>query len=107
MNSPSAIAYVVVNGLSLEKNTNDPMTVKSFLVVVTATAATAPKYFTITVYNHAPTKKDTLRKVNSMKYTGVSQKNMNACGSNSTTKKNMNTAPTALVHNMFSPTVAP
>jgi len=106
-NKPSAIAYVVVNGLSLAKNTKDPMTVNSFLVVVIATAGTAPKCFTMMVYNHAPKKRDTDRNVNNMKYKGVSQKNMNACGSNKTTKKNIKIAPTAFVQSMFSPTVAP
>ena len=107
MNNAKAIAYVVENGLSLLKKMNDPITVNSFLVVVIATAGTAPKYLTMIVYNQAPKKNETDRKVKSMKYNGVCQKNMNACGSIVTTRKKTNTAPTAFVHNMFSATEAP
>ena len=67
MNNAKAIAYVVENGLSLLKKMNDPITVNSFLVVVIATAGTAPKYLTMIVYNQAPKKNETDRKVKSMK----------------------------------------
>ena len=44
-----ATKYVTPNGLSLEKNTNEDITVKTFLHVVIATAGTAPKCFTSVV----------------------------------------------------------
>ena len=52
--SAAAEAYFIVNGLSPLNTTNDTITVSAFRVVVTATAATAPKCFMSNVYDHAP-----------------------------------------------------